>query len=371
MAHGQHDAPLAGVTQCVGQEVLQHAPQQAAVAAHPGRAREQIHAQAAPGGDGRVLRRQLAHQQADIEIADHRVQAAGVQAGDIQQAIQQLLGRAQRGIHALGQVPLLFVVVVALTQRRGEQARGIERLQHIVADRRQEARLGLLRHLGLVRALGHALLQRLVGFQQRALGVFVVGDVVVAGDIATAGQCLAAHLDHFAVAAGALEDVRRTGAHVADAAVDLHLDVALAQLATLGVVADQVGHRAADVEHPVGVPEHLLVTAVPGGQAHVRVDHADPGTDVLQRGGKNLAVEAQLLPGFVEHRHHFPQVHARAAQQAGQQQARGGGADRGRQQALGELHPRPVRRCGGLQLTIHRLRLLEEGPARMAVTDHP
>ncbi|MNV82547.1 hypothetical protein D3C71_1762890 [compost metagenome] len=117
MTHGQHDAALARVAQRIGQEVLQHAAQQAAIAAYPGRPREQIHAQPTAGRDGRVLRRQLAHQQADIEIADHRMQATGIETGDIQQAIQQFLGCTQRGIHALGQMPLLFVVVVTLTQR--------------------------------------------------------------------------------------------------------------------------------------------------------------------------------------------------------------------------------------------------------------
>ena len=73
-----------------------------------------------------------------------------------------------------------------------------------------------------------------------------------------------------------------------------------------------------------------------------------PWSDVLQRGRQDLAVEAQLLPGLVEHRDHFAHVHARAAQRAGQHQPRRGRADRRGQQALGELHPargRPLRRA--------------------------
>ncbi len=79
MAHRQYDAPLAGVAQRVGQEILQHAAQQAAITAYPRRAREQVQAQATTGGDRRVLRRQFAHQRTHVEFADHRVQATRIQ----------------------------------------------------------------------------------------------------------------------------------------------------------------------------------------------------------------------------------------------------------------------------------------------------
>ena len=44
--------------------------------------------------------------------------------------------------------------------------------------------------------------------QQQGFGAFEVGDVVVAGDVAAAGQRLAAHLDYLPVRAHALEDMR-------------------------------------------------------------------------------------------------------------------------------------------------------------------
>ena len=170
--------------------------------------REQVQAQATTGGDRGVLRSQFAHQRAHVELADHRVQATGIQPRHIQQAIEQLFGRAQRCIHALGQVLLLIAHVIAVAQRGSEQACGVQWLQHVMADRRQEAGLRLLRDLGLMRTLGHALFQRLVGFQQGLFRVLVVGDVVVAGHVTAAGQRLPAHLDHLAIAAGALEHVR-------------------------------------------------------------------------------------------------------------------------------------------------------------------
>lgn len=104
LAHRQHDAPLPRVAQRIGKKVLQHPAQQASVAAYPGGTREQIQAQPASGRNRCVLRGQLAHQRTDIEFADHRMQAAGIQPRHIQQAVQQLLGRAQRRIHAFGQI---------------------------------------------------------------------------------------------------------------------------------------------------------------------------------------------------------------------------------------------------------------------------
>ena len=83
--------------------------------------------------------------------------------------------------------------------------------------------------------------------------------------------------------------------------VDNDGNLAVAQFAAFGVVADQVGHRTADVEHVVRIAEQALVAAVPRHQAHVRIDHADAGADVLQGRGEDLAVEAQLLASLVEH----------------------------------------------------------------------
>ena len=47
--------------------------------------------------------------------------------------------------------------LVTVAQRGREQARRIERLQHVVADRGQEARLRLLRRFGFAAAVGDAL----------------------------------------------------------------------------------------------------------------------------------------------------------------------------------------------------------------------
>ncbi len=207
-AQGQHDASVAGVAQCIGHEVLQYAPQQPTITAYPGAACEHMQTQATAGRYRGVLRGQFTYQHAGVEIGDGRAQAAGIQPRHIQQAVQQLFGRTQRGIDALGQMPLLVGLRQAVAQRRCKQACRVQRLQHVVADRGQEARLRLLRRFGSLRALGDTLLQRFVGFQQRLLDVLEIGDVVVAGDVTTTGQRLPAQLDHLAVGTGALEHMR-------------------------------------------------------------------------------------------------------------------------------------------------------------------
>lgn len=123
-------------------------------------------AQATAGGDRGVLRGQFAHQRTHVELADHRVQATGIQPRHVQQAIKQFFGRTQRRIHAFGQMLLLVAHVITVAQRGSKQPRCVQRLQHVMADRRQESGLRLLRDLSLMRALGHALFQRFVGFQQ-------------------------------------------------------------------------------------------------------------------------------------------------------------------------------------------------------------
>ncbi|MCM2336434.1 MAG: hypothetical protein NDI66_06605 [Pseudomonas sp.] len=57
--------------------------------------------QAAAGRGRGVLRGQLAQQLDRVEIADLRLQRAGVEARDVEQAVEQVLGRAQRGVDAL------------------------------------------------------------------------------------------------------------------------------------------------------------------------------------------------------------------------------------------------------------------------------
>ena len=98
-----------------------------------------LHFQSATGRHRGVLRGQFTQQRTGIEVADLHVHAAGVQARHIQQAVQQFFGGTQRGIHAFGQMALL-AGFFAVAQCRSEKSRGVDRLQHVMADCRQEAR---------------------------------------------------------------------------------------------------------------------------------------------------------------------------------------------------------------------------------------
>ena len=96
-----------------------------------------------------------------------------------------------------------------LDQRGAVEPRGVERLQDVVAGRRQEARLaeiGLLgEHLRLRQllvdagqlggAVADALLQRLVDPLQRKVGLDACGDVGIGGDQAAIGHRVGAQLD--------------------------------------------------------------------------------------------------------------------------------------------------------------------------------
>ena len=101
-----------------------------------------------------------------------------------------------------------FVVIDGFAQRRCEQARGVQRLQHVVTDGGEETGLRLLRGFGFAGAQFDTLFQRLVDVAQGLFGAFVIGDVAEAGDVTAARQRLPAHFDHLTVAAHALIHVR-------------------------------------------------------------------------------------------------------------------------------------------------------------------
>ena len=100
-------------------------------------------------------------------------------------------------------------------QQAGEDARCVQRLQQVVHGRCDKAGLVAVGALGLAAcgvqvagALGHALLQRIGQGAQFPRGIFVAGDVGVAGDKATIGQRVAANFQHRAIALGAFVQVR-------------------------------------------------------------------------------------------------------------------------------------------------------------------
>ena len=150
-----------------------------------------------------------------------RLEGAGIELGDVEQRIEQRFDGAQAGVDLAAEI----VAGIAVDHRRGEQARGMQRLQQVVAGGGDEARLAEIGGLGLGAArlelggaLDHALLQRLgrlaklaVALAQRLGGAHARRHVVAGGDEAAAGQRIEPELDDAAVAGGDLVRLRRLG----------------------------------------------------------------------------------------------------------------------------------------------------------------
>lgn len=125
----------------------------------------------------------------------------------------------------------------------------------------------------------------------------------------------------------------------------MHVRIAGPAQAAIGVVADDVGDRPADVDQPVRVLEQLQVAVVPGHQAQRLVDHADALGDVLDRALQQGAVELQHLGGFVGDPHHVLHLHLAPFDGGLHHRPRRGRAEDPGEQALGVRDPLVV---GGL-----------------------
>ena len=150
-----------------------------------------------------------------------RPEGAGIELGDVEQGIEQRFDGAQAGVDLAAEI----VAGIAVDHRRGEQARGVQRLQQVVAGGGDEAGLAEIGGLGLGAArlelggaLDHALLQRLgrlaelaVAFAQRLGGAHARRHVVAGGDEAAAGQRIEPELDDAAAAGRDLVRLRRLG----------------------------------------------------------------------------------------------------------------------------------------------------------------
>ena len=213
------------VAQRIGQQVLQDAAQEGRVGRHEGTGRHDDQFDAAARrhrgeGGGQRLEQRLQGERPLL-----RLEGAGVELGDVEQRVEQRFDRAQAGVDLAAEI----VAGIAIDHRRGEQARGVQGLQQVVARRGDEARLaeiGGLRlgaaRLELGRALDHALLERLgrlaklaVAFAQRLGGMHARRHVVAGGDEAAAGQRIEAQFDDAAFAGGDFVGLRRLRATAA------------------------------------------------------------------------------------------------------------------------------------------------------------
>ena len=208
-AAAQQHAAFLGVADGVGEEVLDDPAQHLGVAVDPGAGRYHHQVEAAVLGHHLELGAQRADDVGQREVGAPRGEGAGIELGDVEQGAEQLLGGLQ-GVVDVADGALHVAGVHLLGERRGEQARGVEGLQQVVAGGGQEAGLGgvgVLRHLlglaqGLLRlgaypvllaqgrvglgerqgALAHPLLQSLVGLLEGDLRPAPLGDVLVEGE---------------------------------------------------------------------------------------------------------------------------------------------------------------------------------------------
>ena len=132
-------------------------------------------------------------QRIECEVTHMHLQLARLHARNVQHAGEDGVLRGQRRVNALGHVAPGLVVHVA-GQQAGVHACGIQRLQQVVHGSVHKpgfvavGLFGLLaRGFQIAGALGYALLQRIGQRTQLACGIFVAGDVGIAGDKAAVG----------------------------------------------------------------------------------------------------------------------------------------------------------------------------------------
>ena len=331
--HAEQDSTRRRIAHRIGQEVLQDPSQQLRIGMHPGAGGDEGERQSMLAGQRAEFRRQRFQHFAQREIARFRHQPARLQTRHVQQPGQQVGGGIQRAADLLHRFALSRIGQL-LRQRIGEQVRGMQRLQQVVADRGEEAALGVVGVLGLALggfqqrgALIHALFQRLVGLLELTLRQPRGGDVGIGGDEAAAGHRVAADFHHAAIGEHALGQVRRAGAHEGQASLQGGL-VRAAVRHPLQGPAGELGDRAADLQQLIGKAEYFHVTAIPRDQALFAIDHADPLAHVLQRRFQHLLVETQVLRGLADDRRDRIQFPALAPRRI-QQQARGCGTEHG------------------------------------------
>ena len=96
-----------------------------------------------------------------LEVLRPRLDAAGVDLGDVQQLGEQAFQRVDRAVDAVDQVRHLGIGADAVAQRLGEQAQRMQRLAQVVAGGGEELRLGAVGRLGLApRSVGDRLSER-------------------------------------------------------------------------------------------------------------------------------------------------------------------------------------------------------------------
>ena len=200
----------------------------------------------------------------------------GVETRHVEQFAEQILDRAERGVELAEQLAIMHRLR-ALGEGRGKQARGVERLQQVVAGCGKKAgfadigvfRLGLGREQLIVqvrkhsRALEDALLESLVCFSQRFVRVNALGHVEHRQYIAVTGHARAAHFQNGSAGPPAFITIPGYRTQRVNQGIDQFVDIARAVVALLGRAAQQGFERGSGARQFGRQLDMLLERAVP------------------------------------------------------------------------------------------------------------
>ncbi len=135
----QH-AAMRRVTEGVGEQVLQDAPQHRRVGAHRAAGGEDFQLQPAFLCEMREFAGERLHDVIQLEGADFRLHDAGVELGEVEQGADQVFERDQAAVHLIDQRAALGAGLHFAQGGQGEPG-GVERLKQVVPDRGCEGRL--------------------------------------------------------------------------------------------------------------------------------------------------------------------------------------------------------------------------------------
>ena len=257
-AAADEHAPAGRVAHGVGDQVDEDAAQHGGVGVHPQARAADVQLQALLGGELVEVLVEVFEQALSAGGLALDLHGVGVQAGDVQQHVEQLAQAVQGGLHApadVGQVGGGHAVGLGHGAQGGEEeAQGVDGLAQVVAGGGQEDGLGAVGGLGLV-FLGAKAFDE---FVDAGLGFAAVADVAHDG-----------HAQLFAVAQHGAPD-------------DLHGDAGAVQVEDLALVGgvgaggdDSSGARAVLGRHQIHgrAPQqfvHRCAKHAAGRRVHVR-----------------------------------------------------------------------------------------------------
>ena len=304
--HAEQNFATRGVLNRVGQQVLEHATQQARIGIDEGAGRHDAELEALRPRHRLEGERELRHQLAERDRAAFRFELAGVEPRNIEQRAEDFLDRLEGAVDVVGEALGIG------RQRPLDQARRIEpcriqRLEQIVARRREETRLG---EIGVAQRLvdarqlggpfGDAALERLVGAGEGLRRRYLIGDVEIGRDDATLRHRRGADFEDATRRREVFQKGFTTHRELQEALADVGFDRARAEVAALGAVTQDLLQRHADLSEVSREVQEFAVLAVPADQAHVAVEHAEPVAHLIERRLKKVAVVLERLGSIVE-----------------------------------------------------------------------